>query len=105
MPALAVEHHAHARELAALEPRRVGQIGRRIIEEFDHLPEVDHRVGNLLVLAELMVGGVQVGEIDAVKGFDVGTGGFRIVERGGDEVVEINGLDVEGLAHVSAAVA
>ena len=33
---------------------------------------------DVLVLAELMIGGVQVGEIDAVKGLDVGAEGFRI---------------------------
>ncbi len=50
-----------------------------------------------LVLAELVVGGVEVGEIDAVESLDVGADRLRIVERGGDQVVEIDRFDVERL--------
>ena len=46
--------------LRPLSSRRVGQIGGGVIEELDHLAEIDHRIGDALVLAELMVGGVQV---------------------------------------------
>jgi hypothetical protein len=64
-------HDAHARKLAALEQRLIGQIGSGVIEELDHLVEIDDGVGDTVVLAELMIGGVQVGEIDAVKGLNV----------------------------------
>ena len=35
----------------------------------------------------------------------LGADRLRVVERGGDQLVEIDGLDVEGLAHMGAAVA
>jgi hypothetical protein len=47
--------------------RLIGQIGSRVIEELDHLAEVDHRIGDVLVLAELMIGGAQVGKSSAKK--------------------------------------
>ena len=66
--------------LRALEPRLVGQIGGGVVVELDHLAEVDDRIGDGLVLAELMIGGVEVGEIDAVKGLDVAADRLRIVQ-------------------------
>ena len=44
-------------------------------------------------------------EIDAVERLDVGADRLRIVERGRDQFVEIDRLDIEGLAHMGAAVA
>ena len=72
---LAVEHRAHAGQLLALEPRRIGQISRGIVEELDHVADVDHRIGDVLVLAELLVGGVEVAEVDAVERLDLGADG------------------------------
>ena len=46
---------ARAGELASLELRLIGQIGGSVIEELDHLAEVDHRIGDVLVLAELVM--------------------------------------------------
>ncbi len=100
-----VQHHRRARQLLALELGRVGQIGRRIVEEVDHLAEIDDRLVDRLVLAELMIGGVEVGEIETVEGLDVGAHGLRIVERGRDEFVEIDRFDIERMRHVGAAVA
>jgi hypothetical protein len=40
-----------------------------------------------------------------VKGLDVGTDRLRVVQCGGDKVVEVDGLDVERLTHMGAAVA
>ena len=34
-----------AGQFLALQPRLIGQIGRRIVEELDHLAEIDHRLG------------------------------------------------------------
>ena len=82
-----------------------GRSAAALLKNVDHLAEIDHRIGDGLVLAELVIGGVQVGEIDAVKRLDVGADRLRVVERGGDQVVEIDRLDVEGLAHMGAAVA
>ena len=103
--ALAVEHHAQARQFPALQPGLVGQIGRRVIEKLDDLAEIDHRIGHALVLAELPVGGIEVGEIDAVKGLDVGAQRLRVVERGGNQAVQVDRFDIERLAHMGAAVA
>ena len=103
--ALAVEHRAHAGQLLALEPRRVGQIGGGVVVERDHLADVDHRIGDGLVLAELFVGGIEVRKVQAVERLDVAADRRRIVERGRDQVVDIDRLDVERLAHMGAAVA
>ena len=46
---------------------------------------------------------MQIGEIDAAERLALAGDGLRVVHRGGDEVVEVDVLDVEGLAHVSAA--
>jgi len=52
-----------------------------------------------------MVGGIQVGEIDSVKGLDVRPDRLRVVQCGGDQIVEVDRLDVERLAHMRATVA
>ena len=52
-----------------------------------------------------MIGGVQIGEVDAVKGFDVARDRLGVIQRGGDQVVQVDRLDVEGLPHVGTAVA
>ena len=58
--------------LRVLELRLVGQIGGRVVVEVDHLAEVDDRLVDALVLAELLIGGVEIGEIDAMEGFAAG---------------------------------
>ena len=55
----AVEHHAHARQFPAFQHRLIRQIGRRIVEEIDDLAEIDDRLGERFVLAELLVGGIR----------------------------------------------
>ena len=52
-----------------------------------------------------MVGGIEVGEIDPMKGFDVGADRLRVVQCRGDQVVKVDELDVECLTHMEAAVA
>src|SRR5262249_30937641 len=69
--------------------------------KIDHVAKIDRRYGDGLVLAELAVCGLQIGKIDAVKSL-VGNG-LRVVHCGGDEVLEVDVLDVEGLTHVGAA--
>ncbi len=103
--ALGVAHLAHGRQLLVLQLRRIGQIGSRIVEKVDDLAEIDHGFVDALVLAELVVGGVEVGKIDAVKDCRVGADRLRVVKRGGDQIVDIDRFDVEGLAHMGAAVA
>ena len=105
MVAAAVEHLAHAGQLLALQLRRVGQIGHRLVVERDHVAEVDHRLVDGLVLAELVIGGIEVAEIEPMQRLDVGAHRFRVIERGRDQIVEVDRFDVEGLAHMGAAVA
>ena len=101
--ALAVEHHAGAGELESPELVMVREVGGRLVVEIDHLAEVDRGLGDLLVLAELPVGDVQVGKIDAAERLDLAGKRFRVVQCGGDQLVEVDVLDVEGLAHMGAA--
>ena len=81
----------------------VGQIGRGVVEELDHLAEIDHRIADILVLAEPVIGDVQVGEIDAVKGLDAGADRLLVVERGGNEFIDVDRFDIERPAHMGAA--
>ena len=101
--ALAVEHHARARQLDALELGVIGQIGGRLVVVVDHLAEIDRRHRHLLVLAKLPIGGLQVGKIDAAKRLVLAAHRLRVVQRRGDQVVEVDVLDVERLAHMRAA--
>ena len=74
-----------------------------MVIEIDHIAEIDRRLFDLLALAELPVGDEQVAEIDAAERLDFAGHGLRIVHGGGDEVIEVDVLDVERLAHVRAA--
>src|SRR5262249_58341227 len=80
-----------------------GQRGGRLVEELDQVAEIHRRYGDGLVLAELAVCGLQIGEIDAVKSLVLAGNGLWVVHGGGDEVLEVDVLDVEGLTHVGAA--
>ena len=101
--ALAVEHDAGARQLEALELVVIGQVGDRLVVVVDDLAEIDGRHRHLLVLAKLTVGRLQIGKIDAAKRLVLAGHRLRIVHRRGDELIEVDVLDVEGLAHVRAA--
>ena len=81
----------------------VGQIGGGVVEELDHLAEIDHRIADILVLAEPVIGDVQVGEIDAVKGLDAGANRLLVVECGGNEFIDVDRFDIERPAHMGAA--
>ena len=89
--------------LQALEPVVVGQVGRRPVVELDHLIDVDHLAVDLLVLAQLLVGEVQVVELDALEAGDLAGRGLLVDHHGVDQAVEIDVLDVERLAHGVAA--
>jgi hypothetical protein len=68
----------------------VGQVARGIVEELYHLADIDHRTADILVLAELVIGDVEVGEIDAVEGLDAGADRLLVVERGGDQLIDVD---------------
>ena len=101
--ALAVEHHAGAGQLDALELGVIGQVRDRLVVEIDHVGEIDRRGRHLLVLAELPVGSLQIGEIDAAEHLALARDRLRVLHGGRDQLVEIDVLDVEGLAHMRAA--
>ena len=83
----------------------VGQVDGRLIVEFDHLADVHHRLGELLLLAELLVGEVQVGELDALERRNLAFDRLLVGHHRRDQVIEIDILDVEVLADGDAAVA
>ncbi len=100
-----VEHNARARKLEAFELVVIGQICERLVVEIDHVTEIDRGRIDLLVLAELAVGDLQVCEIYAMKDLALAGNSLRIFHRGCDQLVEIDVLDIEGLAHMAAACA
>ena len=97
-----VQHHACAGKLEALELAVIGQVGERLVVEVDHLGEVDRWGRHLLVLAELPIRGQQIGKIDAAERLALAHR-LGVVHGGRDELVEVDILDVEGLAHMRAA--
>ena len=79
----AIEHHARAGKSHALELCMIGQIGRRLVVEIDDLAQVHGRYGDVLVLAELPVGRLQIGEIDAAKRLVLAGDRLWVVHGGG----------------------
>ena len=100
--ALAVEHRARAGKLEALEPGVVRQVRSRLVVEFDDVAEIDGGSGHRLVLAELPIGRLQVGQIDAAQRL-AAADRLRVVHGGRDQVVDVDVLDLEHLEHVRAA--
>jgi hypothetical protein len=99
---LAVEHDARTRKLEAFEPAMIRQVGRRLVVEVDDLAEIDGGSRDRLVLAELAVGRLQVGEIDPAQRL-APADRLRIFHGGRDQVVDIDVLELERLDHVGAA--
>ena len=80
----------------------VRQIRRRLVVKIDHVAEIDGGTIDLLALAELPVGRLKIGEIDAPQ--HLGSGDrLRIVHGGRDQVVDIDVLELERFEHVRAA--
>ena len=75
----------------------IGQIGDRLVVMVDDLAEVDSRT--LLVLAELSVGGLQIGKIDAEKRLV-----FLLVIACGSSISIVRSQLAYGLAVVSRRV-
>jgi hypothetical protein len=100
---LAVKHDAGARQLEALELVVIGQVGDRLVVVVNDLAEIDSGHRHLLVLAKPAVGRLQIGKIDAAKRLVLDGHCLRIIHRRGNEFIEVDILDVEGLAHMRAA--
>ena len=101
--ALAVEHHARARQLEALELGVIGQIGGRLVVVVDDLAEIDRRRRHLLVLAKLSVGRLQIDKINPAERLVLAGHRLRIVQGGCNQILKVDVLDVECLAHMRAA--
>ena len=102
--AVAVEDGADARQPQPFQFRVVGQIGDGRVVVGDDGAEIDGRARDRLALAELPVDEVQLAEVDALQDLDLAGHGLRVLHGGGDEVVEVDVLDVEGAPHMRAAV-
>src|SRR5262245_46550300 len=100
--ALAVEHDARSRTLEALEFGVIGQLAARLVVDIDYFPGLHRQHYDLLILAELPVRHLQIDEIDPAKR-RILPNGLRIVQGGCDQLLEVDVLDVECLAHVRAA--
>ena len=81
----------------------IRQIGDRLVVEIDHIAEIDGRIGDRLVVTELPIGDVHIGEIDAAERLDLAAQRLRVVERRSNDLVELDVLDIEGLAHMRTA--
>src|SRR5262249_14132709 len=91
--ALAIEHHARPGQLEPLELAVVWQVGSSLVVEIDYVAEIDGGLLDLLILAELPVSGLQIGEIDAAERFALADR-LRVVHGGGDEVVDIDVFEI-----------
>jgi hypothetical protein len=98
-----VEDARGAREAEPLEPRRIRQVGGGLVVEIDDGGEIDRGRLRRLVLAQLAIGRVEIGEIEPVEFLHLAGRDLRVGERGLDQVVERQALDLEHRAHVLAA--
>ena len=101
--ALAVEHDAGAGKLQSLQLGVIGQVGGRLVVEMDNITEIDRRLFDLVVFAELPIGRMQVGEVETTERLDLVGERLRVVERERDQLIEVDVLEVEGLEHMRAA--
>jgi hypothetical protein len=94
----AVEHDACPRKLQSLEFAVIRQIGGRLVVEVDDVAEIDDGHADVLVLAKLPVGRLQIREIDAAESLVLVGHCLRIVQGCGDKVLEVGFLEVQGFA-------
>src|SRR5262245_45643424 len=91
------------RKLHALDLGVIGQPGGGLVVELDDVAEVHDRHRHVLVLAELPVGGLQIGKIDPSEHLVLARERLRVVQGGRNQLLEVDVLDVEGFAHMRAA--
>jgi hypothetical protein len=80
----------------------VRQTGGCLVVEIDDVAEVDRQRHDLLILAELPVCHLQIGKMDPSERL-VLAHRLRIVQGGCNQILNVDVLDVEGLAHMRAA--
>ena len=101
----AVEHDACPRKLQSLEFAVIRQISGCLVVEVDDVAEIDDGRADVLVLAKLPVGRLQIREIDAAESLVLVGHCLWIVQGCRDKVLEVGFLEVQGFAHVHAACA
>jgi hypothetical protein len=94
----AVEHDACPRKLQSLEFAVIRQIGGCLVVEVDDVAEIDDGRADVLVLAKLPVGRLQIREIDAAESLVLVGHCLWIVQGCGDKVLEVGFLEVQGFA-------
>jgi len=98
-----VEHQADAGQLQIFELRMIGEFSHCFIVEVNDFANVDSRILNSLVLAELPICCVKIAEVDPTQDLDFSRHGLRVVHCRRDELVEVYVFDIESLAHLRAA--
>jgi hypothetical protein len=101
--ALVIEDYAGARKPEVLDLRGVGQILDCAVVESDDLTKIDRRSFHFFAFAELPVGHVEVGQIQSFERLDLAAQRFLVIHGSGNQIVQVEVLDVESLAHVGAA--
>ncbi len=101
--ALAVEDYAGARKPEVLKLHGVGQILDRAVVESDDLTKIDRRFFHFVDLAELPVGHVEVGQLQSFECLDLAAQCLLVIHGSGNQIVQVDVLNVESLAHVGAA--
>ena len=103
LAALVVEDDAGTGKPKLLELHGVGQILDRAVVESDDLTKIDRRFFHFVDLAELPVGHVEVGQLQSFERLDLAAQCLLVIHGSGNQIVQVNVLDVESLAHVGAA--
>ncbi len=80
----------------------VGEISECPIIKFDHFSDIDHWGGDRLVLAELFIGDMQIGDFDPPECHIPAGGSLRVIHGGRNQIVDIDGLDVKCALHALA---
>jgi hypothetical protein len=78
--AAAVEHDACPRKLESLKFAMIRQIRGRLVVKIDNVAEIDDCRADVLVLAKLPVGHLQIREIDAPENLILVSCRLRVVE-------------------------
>ncbi len=102
--ALPVEHHRHGAHRLLFQLGVVGQVVELGIVKGDELADID-RAAHSAMIAILLVGPDEVVELHPAQGFDIAAHRLLIFHRRGDEIVEVDRLDVEDLLDMSASLA
>src|SRR5260370_34572073 len=80
-----------------------GKILNRAVVESDDLTKIDRRFFHFVDLAELPVGHVEVGQLQSFECLDLAAQCLLVIHGSGNQIVQVDVLNVESLAHVGGA--